>query len=99
MTARAGEMVVVHRMSERSLAEIERMLEDENRLASRELIAEAWHEGSAAGIEPELLAEEMIQALLCELAAACGEDIGNRLACKIGRLADEGRLLSPRILQ
>jgi hypothetical protein len=74
-------------------------LVEEKRLASRELLAEAWDEGIGAGIEPELLAEEIVFAVLGELERARGHAVAASLSEQLVRLASEGHILRPRLLQ
>lgn len=86
-------------MKELHPEDYDRLIIEEMRLAARELVAEAWQEGALAGIEPELLAEEMVQAVVTELARERGVYGATQLTDRIVRLADEGRLLAPRRLQ
>lgn len=77
----------------------EDVLQVEKRHAARELLTEAWEEGARAGIEPELLAEEMVQAVVAVLAAERGDVVAAGLAERIAREAEIGILLRPAILQ
>lgn len=58
----------------RSLGEIDAKIREEKRLTALESQTEAWAEGTAWGIEPEIMAEAALATAFGELARACGED-------------------------
>jgi hypothetical protein len=74
-------------------------LVEEKRLASRELLADAWDEGIGAGIEPELMAEEMVRAVFGELKRARGHAVAASFSEQLVRFAKDGYILRPRMLQ
>lgn len=55
------------------LNDIDQMLREEKRLSAVESYEEAWAEGRAAGIEPEIMAEAAIATALGELLRSNGE--------------------------
>jgi hypothetical protein len=57
-----------------SLVEIDARIREEKRLTALESQNEAWAEGTAWGIEPEILAEAALATAFGELARCCGED-------------------------
>jgi hypothetical protein len=59
----------------RSLGEIDAKIREEKRLTALESQNEAWAEGAAWGIEPEILAEAALATAFGELARACGDDV------------------------
>ena len=60
-------------MQERTAADIDAMIREEKRLEAIETHAEAWAEGEAAGIDPDIIAEAALATALGELARAEGE--------------------------
>ena len=58
----------------RSLGEIDAKIREEKRLTALESQTEAWAEGPAWGIEPEIMAEAALATAFGELARACGEE-------------------------
>lgn len=78
---------------------LEDLIRQEQNHLVRELVGEAWEDGLTAEIEPELLAEEMIRAVIGELARSRSESDAHRLTETLGQMASEGRLMAPRILQ
>lgn len=58
---------------ERGLSEIDQLLREEKRLTAVESYEDAWAEGRAAGIEPEIMAEAAIATVLGELIRVSGE--------------------------
>ena len=55
------------------LNDIDQLLREEKRLTAVESYEEAWAEGRAAGIEPEIMAEAAIATALGELLRCNGE--------------------------
>ena len=58
---------------ERGLSEIDQLIREEKRLTAVESYEDAWAEGRAAGIEPEIMAEAAIATVLGELLRSSGE--------------------------
>jgi len=58
----------------RSLGEIDAKIREEKRLTALESQNEAWAEGTAWGIEPEIMAEAALATAFGELARTCGEE-------------------------
>ncbi len=58
---------------ERGLSEIDQLIREEKRLTAVESYEDAWAEGRAAGIEPEIMAEAAIATVLGELIRGSGE--------------------------
>lgn len=86
-------------MNRRNRDDLENLILQEQSHLVCELIGEAWEEGLTAGIEPEALAEEMIRAVIGEVARVRGDSGAHRLTDSLAQLASEGRLLVPRLLQ
>ena len=76
-------------MHERTVADVEAMIREEKRLEAIESHAEAWAEGEAAGIDPDIIAEAALATALGEFARAEGE---NAALALIDRMRD--RVLS-----
>lgn len=55
------------------LSEIDQLLREEKRLTAVESYEEAWAEGRAAGIEPDIMAEAALATVLGELLRSGGE--------------------------
>ena len=55
------------------LSEIDQLLREEKRLTAVESYEEAWAEGLAAGIEPDIMAEAALATVLGELLQSGGE--------------------------
>jgi hypothetical protein len=55
------------------LSEIDQLLREEKRLTAVESYEEAWAEGLAAGIEPDIMAEAALATVLGELLRSGGE--------------------------
>lgn len=55
------------------LSDIDQLLREEKRLTAVESYEEAWAEGRAAGIEPEIMAEAALATVLGELLRCNGE--------------------------
>lgn len=58
---------------QRTASEIEALIREEKRLEAIECHAEAWAEGEAAGIDPDIIAEAALATALGELARASGD--------------------------
>lgn len=58
---------------DRGLTDIDVLIREEKRLTAVESYEDAWAEGCAAGIEPEIMAEAAIATALGELMRASGE--------------------------
>lgn len=56
-----------------SLGELDAKIREEKRLTALESQSEAWAEGAAWGIEPEIMAEAALATAFAELARASGE--------------------------
>lgn len=59
----------------RTATDMEELIREEKRLEAIENHAEAWAEGEAAGIDPDIIAEAALATALGELARASGEDV------------------------
>jgi hypothetical protein len=57
-----------------SLGEIDALIREEKRLTALESQNEAWAEGIASGIEPEIMAEAALATAFGELVRACGDE-------------------------
>ena len=55
-------------------SDIDVMIREEKRLSAVESYEDAWAEGRAAGIEPEIMAEAALATALGELLRTSGED-------------------------
>jgi hypothetical protein len=55
-------------------SDIDVMIREEKRLSAVESYEDAWAEGRAAGIEPEIMAEAALATALSELLRTSGED-------------------------
>ena len=69
--ARPGEWVVE---MDRGISDIDVLIREEKRLSAVESYEDAWAEGRAAGIEPEIMADAAIATALSELMRSTGED-------------------------
>ena len=58
---------------DRGLSDIDVLIREEKRLSAVESYEDAWAEGRAAGIEPEIMAEAAIATALSELLRSSGE--------------------------
>lgn len=58
----------------RTVTDIDALIREEKRLEAIENHAEAWAEGEAAGIDPDIIAEAALATALGEFARAAGED-------------------------
>jgi len=58
---------------ERGVSDIEVLIREEKRLTAVESYEDAWAEGRAAGIEPDIMAEAAIATVLGELIRGSGE--------------------------
>ena len=58
---------------------VDALIREEKRLTAVESHHEAWADGLACGIEPEIMAEAALSTALEELQRACGEDIATAL--------------------
>lgn len=58
---------------ERGLSDIDVLIREEKRLTAVESYEDAWAEGCAAGIEPDIMADAAIATVLGELVRASGE--------------------------
>ena len=59
---------------DRGLSDIDTLIREEKRLTAVESYEDAWADGRAAGIEPEIMAEAAIATALGELLCSSGED-------------------------
>ncbi|HWK13375.1 MAG TPA: hypothetical protein VNS02_03195 [Rhizobiaceae bacterium] len=55
-------------------SEIDALIREEKRLTASESHSEAWAEGLACGVEPEIMAEVALATAFEELLRSCGED-------------------------
>ena len=62
---------------------VDALIREEKRLTAVESHHEAWAEGLACGIEPEIMAEAALTTALEELQRACGEDTATALLDRI----------------
>ena len=58
---------------DQSLAGIDTLIREEKRLSAVESCEDAWADGLAAGIEPDIMAEAAIATALTELLQSSGE--------------------------
>jgi hypothetical protein len=58
----------------RSLGEIDALIREEKRLTALESQTEAWADGIASGIEPEIMAEAALATAIGELVREAGAD-------------------------
>lgn len=58
---------------DRGISDIDVMIREEKRLTAVESYEDAWAEGCAAGIEPDIMADAAIATALEELVRANGE--------------------------
>lgn len=58
---------------ERGLSDIDVLIREEKRLTAVESYEDAWAEGRAAGIEPDIMADAAIATVLGELVRSSGE--------------------------
>ncbi len=58
---------------DRGLSDIDVLIREEKRLTAVESYEDAWAEGRAAGIEPEIMADAAIATALGELMRTAGE--------------------------
>lgn len=58
----------------RSLGEIDALIREEKRLTALESQTEAWADGIASGIEPEIMAEAALATAVGELVRDAGAD-------------------------
>lgn len=73
---------------------IKDMILEEKRCIARNLLNEAWEFGLQAGVEPEILADEMMHALICEMAKNSGPGGAAALTERISQMAQEGHVLA-----
>ena len=59
---------------EHSMSDIDALVREEKRLTAVECHSEAWAEGIAAGIEPEIIAEAALATAFSEMLRKSGED-------------------------
>lgn len=59
---------------DRGISDIDVLIREEKRLSAVESYEDAWAEGRAAGIEPEIMADAAIATALSELMRTSGED-------------------------
>ncbi len=60
-------------------AELKEKIHAEKRLAALEYQSEAWADGIAEGIDPEILAAAALETALCGLVEDCGEAVAAKL--------------------
>lgn len=58
---------------DRGLNDIDRLIREEKRLSAVESYEDAWAEGRAAGIEPDIMADAACETALGELMRSSGE--------------------------
>lgn len=58
---------------DRGLSDIDQMIREEKRLSAVESYEDAWAEGRAAGIEPDIMADAAFETALGELMRSSGE--------------------------
>lgn len=80
----------------RSLGEIDARIREEKRLTALESQTEAWAEGTAWGIEPEIMAEAALATAFGELARACGEEAALALLDRMRERVIAGEFESDR---
>lgn len=59
---------------DQSQAELEELIENEKRLAAREVHTEAWNDGLLEGIDAQIMADTAIATALEETIVLIGED-------------------------
>jgi hypothetical protein len=59
---------------DRGLSDIDTLIREEKRLTAVESYEDAWADGRAAGIEPEIMAEAAMATALAELSHSSGEE-------------------------
>lgn len=59
---------------DRGLSDIDTLIREEKRLTAVESYEDAWADGRAAGIEPEIMADAAIATALSELLRSNGEE-------------------------
>ena len=60
--------------TEHGVSDIDALVREEKRLTAVECHSEAWAEGIAAGIEPEIIAEAALATAFSEMLRTNGED-------------------------
>lgn len=58
---------------DQGLSDIDQLIREEKRLTAVESYEDAWAEGRAAGIEPDIMADAAIETALGELMRCSGE--------------------------
>lgn len=58
---------------DRAISDIDVLIREEKRLSAVESYEDAWAEGRAAGIEPDIMADAAIATAICELLRTSGE--------------------------
>lgn len=64
---------------DRAISDIEVLIREEKRLSAVENYEDAWAEGLAAGIEPDIMADAAIATVICEVVRSGGESAANAL--------------------
>jgi len=78
---------------------IDELILREKRSVARNLLNEAWEEGVEAGIEVDILAQEMMHALIDVVSESIGPQCAIDLTRQVSQMAAEGRFLAPEQLQ
>lgn len=68
---------------DQGLSDIDTLIREEKRLTAMESYEDAWADGRAAGIEPEIMAEAAIVTALGELVRSSGESAALALIDKM----------------
>ncbi len=78
---------------------IDELILREKRSVARDLINEAWEDGIEAGIETDILAREMMYALINGISESIGPQGAIELTKQMSKKAQEGCFLPPQQLQ
>lgn len=68
---------------DRGISDIDVLIREEKRLSAVESYEDAWAEGRAAGIEPDIMADAAIATALSELMRTSGEEAALALIDRI----------------
>lgn len=86
-------------MIDHSQAELEALIENEKRLAAREVHTEAWNDGLLEGIDASIMADTAIATALEETIAMVGEDEALAMLDALRERVAAGEFTKDRILQ
>jgi len=83
----------------RNDAELDDLIENEKRLAAREVQEEAWNDGLLEGIETPLLAEAAIATAIAETVRTEGEDTARAMMDGLRERLEAGEFSPTRTMQ